>query len=100
MKALISPQEAPIQHITSWNTTVTPAIPIISNIPNSCRVAQVEPDDKIFPVAEPLFWKDCADDVVADQWYYDTVALTINKIINVPMPTANDQPNATGTVSI
>jgi hypothetical protein len=87
MKALISPNEAPIKHITSWNTAVTPAYPIYSDIPNSCRVAQVEPDEQTFPVAEPLFWADCADDVVADKWYYDTVALTVNKIVNAPKPT-------------
>ena len=35
------------------------------------RIAQVEPDDKIFGVAESLSWVDCADDVVADRWYFD-----------------------------
>jgi hypothetical protein len=35
------------------------------------RVAQVEPDDKIFPVANPLFWIDCGDNVKADQFYYN-----------------------------
>jgi sucrose-6-phosphate hydrolase SacC (GH32 family) len=33
------------------------------------RVAEVEP--KEFDVAEPLFWVDCADDVVADQFWFD-----------------------------
>jgi hypothetical protein len=33
------------------------------------RVAQVSSSD--FPVANPLFWMDCADDVVADQFYFD-----------------------------
>lgn len=93
MKALISLNEAPIRNITSWNTSVTPAYPIYSNIPNSCRVAEVEPNDQTFPVAESMFWIDCANDVVADQWYYDTVALTINKIVNAPKPAADDQPN-------
>jgi hypothetical protein len=35
------------------------------------RVAQVAPDNKTFPVADGLFWVDCADDVVADQFWYD-----------------------------
>jgi hypothetical protein len=35
------------------------------------RVAQVELTENIFPVANPLFWTDCADDVVADQFWYD-----------------------------
>lgn len=35
------------------------------------RVAQVEPDDNTFPVADAFFWTDCPDDCVADLWYYD-----------------------------
>lgn len=35
------------------------------------RVAEVEPNDKIFEVAQPLFWVDCTDDIVADQFWYD-----------------------------
>jgi hypothetical protein len=35
------------------------------------RVAQVEPDHAIFGVAPSLSWVDCADNVVADQWYFD-----------------------------
>ena len=35
------------------------------------RVAQVEDATNIFEVAATLFWVDCADDVVADQFWYD-----------------------------
>jgi hypothetical protein len=35
------------------------------------RVAQVEPDDKIFPLTPPLFWADCPDDMVADRFWYN-----------------------------
>jgi hypothetical protein len=45
------------------------------------RVAEVEPDD--FPVAQPLFWVDCAADVVADQFWYDPETQTIKP---VPQP--------------
>lgn len=38
------------------------------------RVAQVEPDDAIFDVAETLFWIDCPDNIVADQYWYDSVS--------------------------
>jgi hypothetical protein len=34
------------------------------------RIAQVEPDDKIFVVHPTLFWVDCPDDCVADVWWY------------------------------
>jgi hypothetical protein len=40
-------------------------------------VAQVEPDNKVFAVAEGLFWVDCADDIVADQFWYDPADQTI-----------------------
>jgi hypothetical protein len=48
------------------------------------RVAQVEPDDKTFPAANPLFWMDCADNVVADQFYFDSI-----KIIPIPQNLEN-----------
>lgn len=32
------------------------------------RVAQVE--EVVFPVGEPTYWMECADDVVADLWYF------------------------------
>jgi len=35
------------------------------------RVAQVEDVNNIFEVGSPLFWTSCADDVVADQFWYD-----------------------------
>ena len=35
------------------------------------RVAQVEPDDRVFPVYHTLFWVDCPDDLVADRKWYD-----------------------------
>jgi hypothetical protein len=33
------------------------------------RIAQVEPDNQTFPVAEPLFWTTCPDDCTT-QWTY------------------------------
>lgn len=54
MKALVSPQEKR----TDYQGNVGE------------RIAQVEPDDKTFPVANPLFWTDCPDDCVADVWWY------------------------------
>ena len=68
-KALISTNENPINYISGW-TSDTPPIAIFSPIANSCRVAEVS--DTPFEVAKPLFWVDCADDVVADQFYYNT----------------------------
>jgi len=45
------------------------------------RVAEVKPDDQIFTVADTLFWTDCADDVVADQFYWDGT-----QILPIPAP--------------
>jgi hypothetical protein len=45
------------------------------------RVAEVASVD--FPVAQPLFWVDCANDVVADQFWYDPETQTIKP---VPQP--------------
>lgn len=46
------------------------------------RVAEVT--DTTFEVASPLFWVECADDVIADQFYYDTETQTI--IAKPPKP--------------
>jgi len=42
------------------------------------RVAQVEQQE--FEVAEPLFWVTCANDVFADQFWYDPSDQTIKPI--------------------
>lgn len=76
--ALISPNEKPIKYIVSW-TTDTPPEPIWGDIENSCRVAEVEVTP--FEVSAPLFWVECADNVVADQFYYNT---STNEIYPVP----------------
>jgi len=69
--ALISPNEQPIKYVSGW-TTDTPPEAIFTSIADSCRVAEVVPEGQTFPIAEPLFWTPCADDVVADRWYYNT----------------------------
>lgn len=46
------------------------------------RVAQVEQTE--FPMAEAFFWVDCADDVVADQFWYDPQDKSIKSIPNLP----------------
>jgi hypothetical protein len=45
------------------------------------RVAQVE--EVTFPVGEPTYWMECADDVVADQWYFDTTTQQITVVPTV-----------------
>jgi hypothetical protein len=55
------------------------------------RVAQVETQS--FEIASPMFWVECADDVVADSFWYDPSDDTIKPI---PQPIIID--NATGQV--
>jgi len=83
--ALISPNEMPIKYISGW-TTNTPPEPIYTPIENSCRVAEVE--NQTFEVALPLFWTPCDDNVIADQWYYNT---SDKEIYPVPEPAPEGQ---------
>jgi len=41
------------------------------------RVAQVVDQYQTFEVGQPLFWVECADNVVADQFWYDPQTQTI-----------------------
>lgn len=82
-KALIDPS-AIVWYVSGWQLSPFSGPkyePVLSEIENSARVAQVE--DLDFPVAPPLFWVDCADDVVADLWYFDT---TTAQIVLTPEP--------------
>jgi hypothetical protein len=82
-KSLISPMDSPVTYISGW-TDETPAQPITSIIQGSYRIAEV--CDQTFPVSEPLFWVDCEDDVVADEWYLDIETGNILLKPNVPSP--------------
>jgi hypothetical protein len=48
------------------------------------RVAEVAAVS--FEVAEPLFWVECNDEVVADMFYYDTQTQTIIAVPQRPIP--------------
>jgi len=71
-------------------------------VPNGYRIAQVEPDDKIFAVADPLYWMDCNDDVIADESYFDTTEEIIKVIKGLTklIVTANNQPVTTGSQTL
>ena len=63
------------------------------------RVAQVEQDENIFAVADSLFWTDCADDVVADQFWYDPADGTIKEIPRVTLA-SGEQPISQGAQTL
>jgi hypothetical protein len=69
MKALISPNEL----VYSYNGGLL-----------GSRVAQVSETE--FAVAEPLFWIDCTNDCIADQWYYSEGQLYIKPVRPEPEP--------------
>ena len=46
-------------------------ISIIEPCETGYRVAQIVATNETFPIAPQLFWKPCADNVVADQFWYD-----------------------------
>lgn len=79
--------------ISSWTwvpatqTSMAHWEPTYSEILDCQRVSQIEPDDKTFPVYHTLFWVDCPDNCVADQWYFKDGACN-PKPQDVPMPAA------------
>jgi hypothetical protein len=71
MKALISPNEQiTVQWIGSWEKVDDEWQPKSEAIEDCIRVAEVEPDDKVFEVAAPLYWIDCPEDCTAEGWYF------------------------------
>ena len=84
MKALISPNEL---------------IPFFDGS-TGIRIAQVEPED--FPVADPLFWVDCPDDVKAETHYWTgndfAVQLDPPSLVEVEMPIVPTM--STGTIPV
>ena len=100
MKALISPNEVfNYSYISSWTQDSQTQVwnPIYSEILNCQRVAQVEPDNQTFPVAEPLYWFDCSDDCKADLWYFKDGQVAV-KPTDAPNP--NPQPVSQGTQTL
>lgn len=79
--ALIDPT-TPVKYIASW-TDEYPFQPVFAYYPNSARVAEVCEDT--FAVSAPLFWQACADNLIADRWYYDTATQSFIFIV-VPEP--------------
>jgi hypothetical protein len=97
MKALISIDEN-TQYISGWNNPVPPSIKYIP-IYTVCgeRIVQVQENE--FPVALPLFWIDCDNDVTPEKNCYDGTTQTIILIPpNVDDPTPPPSPTiSTGT---
>jgi hypothetical protein len=83
-KALINPNQT-ASHISSWQLIDGVYTPVYENYIDSQIVAEVCSDE--FPVAEPLYWLDCEDNITAYDYYYDTQTSTFKEVINAPYPT-------------
>ena len=87
MKALISPNDT-VRYISGWYSGQLGSkivwFPTLSVLENANRVCEVKENE--FEVAPPMHWVDCANDVTADNYYYDTTDSTIKVIPNVPEP--------------
>lgn len=70
MKALIDSSRSVI-YVTSWVKAKDKYISIETEVSNSARVCQIEPDDNIFGVADALFWQDCSEEINCDDYYFD-----------------------------
>lgn len=62
--ALISPQETRYYQ-TGWYNGKA----VMDGV--GCRVAQVVPNGSEFPVAEPLYWLDCADEIEPETYVFN-----------------------------
>lgn len=95
-KALIDPSIS-VTYIASWFESNGKYEPIYSVCQNSARVCEI--CEESFEVANPLFWVDCSDEIVADQFWYDVLSQKFNPIENAPYPQVelNNQPQTTGT---
>lgn len=49
-------------------------------VENGYRIAEVLPNEA-WPPAPPTYWLECADDVTADAWYFDTAT---NEVARIP----------------
>lgn len=52
-----------------------------------------------FPIAPPLFWVDCADDVEADVYYYDTSTQEIKLTPVPPIADSVQHQSVQGTIN-
>jgi hypothetical protein len=98
-QALIDPGTS-VQHIIYWTvpTPTQPSQPVYATYPNSARVAEVI--NTTFEVAPPLFWTSCADNIVADQWYYDTSNASFNPVVNADVSLQELQPTVGGAQTL
>ena len=100
MKALIDPNGRPA-YVASWEYSSQHKgyAPVYAQIPNASSVAEVQ--ENSFEIASPLFWVDCAAEVMADYWYYENATQSVLPVpASPPIPVPADQPVTTGAQTL
>lgn len=71
---------------------------ISSNEPvqSGYRVAQVEPNANVFAVAEGLFWVDCSEEIMQDDFWYDPQDQTFKPVPAPEIKVGANQPTVSG----
>lgn len=74
----------------------------IEPVESGYRVAQVEQDENIFPVAVDLEWIDCPDGTEKDHHWYDPAdgQFKLNPFYIVPEPLVTEQPQVSGAQTL
>lgn len=79
MLALVNPNES-VQYISGWLNNR----PVFEVLPNSQQICQVVVDGQEFPVALPLVWVPCTDEVSAYYWYFDAANSQFLPVPDIP----------------
>lgn len=64
------------------------------------RVAQVEQDGNIFPLAEGMFWADCDESIIADQFWYDPSDRLFKPVPSPQTVVGENQPAVNGAETL
>lgn len=74
----------------------------IEPVESGYRVAQVESNENIFPVAVDLEWVDCPDNIEKDYYWYDPAdgQFKLNPFYIVPEPSDTEQPQVSGAQTL
>lgn len=91
-EAMISPIEL-TQYQAGWDESGARPVPVYAT---GYRVAQVVPLGQTFPMAEPIFWTECADDIEQDQFAYNPDDQQFYPVSLPPLPSMVAQPTTQG----
>ena len=80
MKALINPLEI-VYQISAWELNGAEYVPTQTQL--GYRVCEVNQNS--FDVADPLFWIDCQDGILADNYFFD---INTKQLVEKPLDVA------------